>query len=143
MTGLVRAGPMHAAAMAAIHAAAFPPREAWGLDAMSLQLALPGVFGLIDHAGGMLLTRVAADEAEVLTLAVVPEQRRHGVATRLLTGAVTAIRALGGRTVFLEVAECNAAARALYRRFGFIEAGRRPRYYSNSADALILRMNLS
>ena len=50
--------PAHAAALAAIHAAAFPPTEAWGEDAIGLQLALPGSFGLIDERGGMLLGRV-------------------------------------------------------------------------------------
>ena len=139
----MRAGPAHAAAMAAIHASAFPPKQAWGVDAISLQLALPGVLGLIDERGGMLLARVAADEAEVLTLAVTPAQRRRGVAKRLLAAAVTEIRARGGQTLFLEVAEGNAAARALYHRFGFTEAGRRPGYYGDSADALVLRMNLS
>lgn len=143
MTDLVHAGPAHAAAMAAIHASAFPPTEAWGADAISLQLALPGVFGLIDRAGGMLLARVTAGEAEVLTLAVAPGCRRQGVATRLLAGALAEVRARDGQTVFLEVAERNLAALALYAGFGFTEVGRRPRYYAGSVDALVLRMNFS
>ncbi len=67
------------AVLAAIHADAFPPREAWGEDAIALQLAMPGVFGLLCTRGGMILAAVAGDEAEVLTLAVVPERRRRGV----------------------------------------------------------------
>ena len=73
-----RATQAHAVILAAIHASAFPPAEAWGADAMSLQLALPGVFGLLDGRGGMLLARVAAEDAEVLTLAVEPGVRRRG-----------------------------------------------------------------
>ena len=139
---ITEATPAHASALAAIHAAAFPPREAWGEDAISLQLALPGGFGLIDERGGMLLGRIAADEAEVLTLAVAPSVRRQGIATALLRATTERVRAHGGTAIFLEVATGNAAALALYRREGFIEVGRRRRYYADSSDALVLRMNL-
>jgi [ribosomal protein S18]-alanine N-acetyltransferase len=132
----------HAAALAAIHAAAFPPGEAWGGDAIALQLALPGAFGLIDARGGMLLGRITADEAEVLTLAVAPPVRRQGVAPGLLRATSARVRANGGTAMFLEVAIGNAAALALYRREGFIEVGRRRHYYSDSSDALVLWMNL-
>ncbi|MGA9010951.1 MAG: GNAT family N-acetyltransferase [Acetobacteraceae bacterium] len=133
----------HAAALAAIHAAAFPPRDAWGEDAIALQLALPGAFGLIDERGGMLLGRITVDEAEVLTLAVAPLERRQGIATGLLRATTERVRAHGGTAMFLEVAIGNAPALALYRREGFIEVGRRRHYYSDSSDALVLRMNLS
>ena len=133
----------HAAALAAIHAAAFPPRDAWGEDAIALQLALPGAFGLIDERGGMLLGRITVDEAEVLTLAVAPLERRQGIATGLLRATTERVRAHGGTAMFLEVAIGNAPALALYRREGFIEVGRRRHYYSDSSDALVLRMNFS
>jgi ribosomal-protein-alanine N-acetyltransferase len=137
-----QATPAHAAALAAIHASAFPPRETWGEDAIAIQLALPGVFGLIDDRGGMLLGRSAADEAEVLTLAVVPSARRQGIATALLHAARAQVAAFGGVAMLLEVATGNAAALALYERERFIEVGRRRRYYADSSDALVLRMNL-
>lgn len=133
----------HVAPLAAIHAAAFPPREAWGEDAIALQLAMPGVFGLLDQRGGMILARVTEDEAEVLTVAVAPQIRRQGVATALLAGAMAAAREQAARTMVLEVAIGNAAARSLYVRAGFVEAGRRPRYYADGGDALILRARLS
>jgi ribosomal-protein-alanine N-acetyltransferase len=129
--------------MAAIHATAFPPNEVWGEDAISLQIALPGAFGWLDERGGMLLGRVAADEAEVLTLAVAPNARRRGIARLLLQAASKETLLRGGRTIFLEVAEGNVPARNLYSRFGFVEVGRRRRYYPNLADALVLRMNIS
>jgi ribosomal-protein-alanine N-acetyltransferase len=137
-----QAAPAHAPALAAIHAAAFPPREDWGVDAIALQLALPGTFGLIDDRGGMLLGRVVADEAEVLTLAVTPSVRRQGVATGLLRAAMAQVNVGGGNAIFLEVATGNAAALTLYRREGFIEVGRRRRYYADASDALVLRANL-
>ncbi len=143
MTGIVRATPLHAAAMAEIHAAAFPPGERWGADAMALQLGQPGAFGLVDPAGALLLARVAADEAEILTLAVAPPARRQGRAMALLKAAVAYARAVGVRALFLEVGTGNAAAQALYARAGFIEVGRRRRYYANGSDALVLRLDFS
>jgi [ribosomal protein S18]-alanine N-acetyltransferase len=143
MTATVQpATPAHAAALAAIHAMAFPSAEAWGVDAMSVQLDLASTFGLIDTRGGMLLGRVAGDEAEVLTVAVAPAARRQGVATDLLHAALAEIRARRGRAVFLEVAPGNSAARALYQRFGFVEVGRRRGYYADGSDALVLRVKL-
>jgi ribosomal-protein-alanine N-acetyltransferase len=140
---LQRATRAHVAALAAIHAMAFPPHEAWGEDAIALQLAMPGVLGLLHARGGMILIRVTEDEAEVLTLAVAPHARRQGVAGALLAAAMAAAREQAARTMVLEVAIGNAAARALYERAGFVEAGRRPRYYADGGDALILRARLS
>jgi ribosomal-protein-alanine N-acetyltransferase len=137
-----RASQAHAAALAAIHAVAFPLTESWGEDAIALQLGLPGGFGLIDDRGGMLLGRVAADEADILTLAVAPAVRRQGIATALLSAAKAEVGTRGGRSIFLEVATGNTAALALYGREGFIEVGRRRRYYADASDALVLRVNL-
>jgi len=137
------AGVAHAAAMAAVHSAAFPPNEAWGADAFALQLALPGVFAWLDRRGGLILARVAADEAEVLTLAVAPEARRQGIGTRLLDAALSLAASRGAHTAYLEVSDANGAARALYRRAGFTPTGRRPRYYADGTDALVLRHALA
>ena len=137
-----RAAPGHIPAMAAIHAMSFSPREAWAEDAFALQLIMPGVFGLIHPRGGLLLARVTTDEAEVLTLAVAPEARRHGIARALLSAAMATAKRQAASTMFLEVAVGNAAAQALYKRVGFAEAGRRPRYYADGSDALILRAPL-
>jgi ribosomal-protein-alanine N-acetyltransferase len=76
-------------------------------------------------------------------LAVASEIRRQGVAKALLAGAMAAAREQAARTMVLEVAIGNTAARALYERAGFIEAGRRPRYYADGGDALILRARLA
>lgn len=140
--GLVAATPAHAAVLAAIHAAAFPPGARWGADAMALQLGLPGAFGLIDPDGGMVLARVAADEAEILTIAVLPELRRQGRARALLEAAAAKAAAAGAVSLFLEVAQANAAARALYAAAGFAPVGRRRGYYGPGADALVLRRAL-
>lgn len=128
-----------APALAALHAAAFPEGERWGADAIRLMLEMPGAFGLHLPGQGFVLARVAADEAEILTLAVVPGARRQGHGGALLAAAMAGAAARGAAAMFLEVSERNAAARALYAAAGFAEAGRRRRYYPDGADALVLR----
>ncbi len=131
-----------AEALSAIHRAAFPPREVWGGDAIALQLVMPGTFGLVEVRGGMLLARVAADEAEVLTLAVLPALRRQGLGRALLQAAMAEARRRGAAAMTLEVAVDNVPARDLYQRAGFTQVGRRRRYYASGADALVLRAAL-
>ena len=138
----VAVGPAHADALAAIHAAAFRGQEVWAASVLAGQLALPGTFALLDPVGGMVLARVIGDEAEILTLAVVPEARRGGIARRLLAGAMQRAAAAGATEMFLEVAATNLPARALYDRAGFVRVGRRARYYAGGGDALVLRADL-
>ena len=129
--------------MAAIHATAFAPADAWSAELFDLQLAMPNIFGFLHQKGGLILTRVAADEAEILTLAVVPTVRRTGLAFALLAAATELATSLSARVIFLEVSVTNIAARALYTKAGFIQAGRRRRYYSDTSDALVLRLDIS
>ncbi len=88
------------------------------------------------------MVRVAADEAEILSIGVEPAARRTGLGAALVARAAEAAHASGARTLFLEVATGNAAARALYGGFGLREAGRRKAYYGAGEDALILRADL-
>ena len=128
--------------MAEIHRAAFTPAESWSRDVMVLQLELPATFGFVHSLGGMILARVAADESEILTLAVAPSRRRLGIGSALLAAAMERAASMGAATMFLEVAVSNHAARALYSADGFAEAGLRRQYYSDGTDALILRSTL-
>ncbi len=128
--------------MALLHARAFADRERWGADAIGLQLALPGAFGWIEPAGGMILARVAADEAEVLTLAVDPAVQRQGFGRALLERAMVTARQRGAGAFFLEVASGNGPARALYADIGFVTVGCRRGYYPGGGDALVLRRPL-
>ncbi len=110
---------------------------------MPLQLGLPGSFGLLDGRGGMILARVAGDEAEILTLAVMPDSRRQGLGAALLMAAINQAAGCGAGALFLEVAEHNEAARGLYEAAGFHPVGRRRGYYPDGTDALVLRAELS
>jgi ribosomal-protein-alanine N-acetyltransferase len=139
----VVAAKVHAEAMAAVHAAAMPEGEAWDAAAIATQLALPGSFGLIDPEGGMVLARAVAGEAEILALAVVPRLRRQGRGAALLAAAERWAAEGGARAMYLEVAVDNRPAGALYRRAGYLPAGRRRAYYRDGRDALVLRKPLS
>ncbi len=133
----------HAAVLAALHALAFPPAEHWGAEAFAVQLGLPGIFGLILPGAGLVLARVAADEAEILTIGVVPAARGAGHGRTLLRAAEARAAEAGGRRLFLEVAAENVVARAMYKSAGYETVGHRPRYYQDGSDALVLAKTLS
>lgn len=132
-----------AVGLAAVHAEASD--SSWTARAFDDLLKQSGMI-LEFKADGFVLVQVAADEAEILTLAVRPAARRRGVATALLKTAAGRAELAGAGRLFLEVAEDNIAARALYSRLGFASVGRRPRYYARPAgppvDALLLALNL-
>lgn len=139
--------PETAASAAALHAAAFAGSDRpWSADEIAALAAGSGAVCLLTPQA-LLLGRVAADEAELLTLAVHPDARRRGLGRRLLREFEVRAAAAGAATAFLEVAADNASARALYAAAGWREAGRRRGYYLRPAtapvDALVLRRKLS
>ncbi|AEQ53386.1 ribosomal protein S18-alanine N-acetyltransferase [Pelagibacterium halotolerans] len=91
---------------------------------------------------GFAMLRIAGDEAELLTIAVDPRRRSHGLGRALLNAAFADLAMSPVRTLFLEVDETNAPAIALYRRFGFIDIGTRKGYYpkpdGSIATALVM-----
>jgi ribosomal-protein-alanine N-acetyltransferase len=129
--------------LAAIHAQCFPPGEAWDAAIMAAELSMPGVFAFMSESGGMILARTVADEAEILTLAVVPAARRQGLARALVDTAAAYARSQGAFRFFLEVSTSNLAAQALYRRAGFVQVGIRRRYYPDGSDALVLSRSIT
>ncbi len=133
---------MTPALAAQIHASAFSdhPRP-WSEAEIAEILTSHGCF-LLSRDGGFLLGRVIADEAELLTLAVTPEARRHGLGASLVREFHAQARALGATRAFLEVAADNAPAQALYAGHGWQPAGRRRNYYAPGLDALVLTHDL-
>ncbi|WP_240335576.1 ribosomal protein S18-alanine N-acetyltransferase [Pseudotabrizicola algicola] len=129
------------AALAAIHAACFTLPRPWSAAEIESLLGSPEVFALVESSG-FLMGRVVADEAEMLTLAVMPDARRTGMGRSLVQRFVTEARVRGAAQAFLEVAASNCGAIALYRQAGFVEVGRRKGYYSEPdgtrVDALVL-----
>src|SRR5262249_51240454 len=117
--------------LARIHAACFA--KAWDAKTLGDMLKSPGILAL-SAPHGFVLARVAADEAEILTLAVAPEARRQGLARALVVEAVVRAHAKGAAQTFLEVSRVNTAARALYGSLGFAEVGTRKSYYEAGED---------
>jgi len=134
----------HARLIAGMHHVCFA--EPWSEKAMAELLVLPGVLGWLvaDEKGpqGFVLARTAADEAEILTILVLPPYRRHGLARRLLDRVIDNVKVQGVTKLYLEVASSNGAAQMLYTQMEFAEVGRRPRYYANGGDALLLARSL-
>ena len=95
---------------------------------------------------GFILSRLAADEAEILSVAVAQSARGRGLAGKLLSLHLRTLAGLGVQAVFLEVGEDNMSACRLYERAGFGEVGRREGYYPRPggapATALVLRRDL-
>ncbi len=154
---LRRAGTADAAECARLHGLAF--RQGWSQVELEQMLAEQAVVGHVIVRSGakgaagaketpvileaFVLSRQAADEAEILTITVDPASRRLGHGRRLLTYHRAALERFGVRRLFLEVNENNLAARSLYARSGFAEVGRRAGYYpladGRTAAALVLR----
>jgi len=110
----------------------------------------PNILALSAYTGsgeviGFILVRIAADECEILSLAVGPENRRQTLGCSLVEAAGRDAHRHGARAMFLEVDVKNVAATHLYRKLGFKEVGRRTGYYrvcDSLSDALILRCEL-
>lgn len=130
--------------MAALLAAGMDGTRNWSETEIAALLASPGVFDVVG-AEGFALGRAVAGEAELLTIVVAPEARRRGTGRALLASFEAAAAARGALSAFLEVAEDNAPARALYALAGYAEAGRRKAYFRRAGqpvDAYILRKAL-
>ena len=133
-----------AAAIAALHAASF--RRGWGEDEVQRLLIDRAVVAhrvTIGHTlSGFILSRLAMDEAEILSIAVAPARRGRGLARRLLELHLRRLAGLGAGAVFLEVGERNVPACRLYKRARFRQVGRRQGYYEGGSTALVLRRDL-
>jgi ribosomal-protein-alanine N-acetyltransferase len=93
-----------------------------------------------EGVAGYVVAQDAADEGEILNLAVAPARHRGGIGRALVARVLATLAGRGAVRVFLEVRESNAAARALYAALGFQEVGRRSRYYRRPVeDAIVLR----
>jgi ribosomal-protein-alanine N-acetyltransferase len=87
---------------------------------------------------GFLIGRSAADEFEILNMAVSGAHRRQGIGSKLLESALEVSRKAGSARVYLEVRASNEPAIALYKRHGFTECGRRVKYYRDPLEDALL-----
>ena len=142
--------PDRAAACARLHAEGFAhpwsPEEMAELIASSSTVGAAALDPVSGRLRGFVLSRLAADEAEILTIAVDPAYQGKGVGRALLSENLRQTSNAGARTMFLEVAKDNMSALALYERFGFAQVGERAGYYRRAdgsrATAVVMRKQL-
>jgi len=147
---LAVAGPGDAGSFAKLHATSFA--HGWSEDEFERLLIDRNVLAHRASAGrsgrnlAFILSRLAAEEAEILSVAVAASQRRRGLGGQLLDHHLRALAGRGARAVFLEVDEENIAACRLYARRHFREVGRRDAYYrrpGGGSRALVLRRDFA
>ena len=146
---LAEASSRDAPAIAALHTQSF--QRGWSEDECEQLLRDPAVLthrALIrGQLAGFIMSRLAADEAEILSVAVSRACRGRGLARQLLSLHMRRLAGLGVGTIFLEVGETNDPAGKLYAGAGFREVSRRPNYYpggdANPVTALVLRRDLA
>ncbi len=130
---IARLEPHHAPRLSAIHGSAFArPWTAEDFEGFLAERAIraDGLFlGRAAQPSGFVISRQAADEAEILSVAVAPEARGRGHARTLLLAHLQDLAHAGVRKVHLEVENGNEPALALYRRLGFTKVGQREGYY--------------
>ena len=145
-----RLRPADSQAIARLHTHGF--HHPWNDGEFRSLLNEPAIFGFIARPvgraktpGGFVLARLAAGEAEILTIAVEKSDRRNGVGTSLMETVLRSLHQLRAQSLFLEVDEQNSAAVNLYKQLGFTQVARRPSYYDTPAgksSALVMRLDL-
>ncbi|MES0810314.1 ribosomal protein S18-alanine N-acetyltransferase [Roseibium sp. SCPC15] len=138
--------------IAEIHETSFTHK--WNVDELARMKAQDGTIILVARRAspygtraplGFVVLRIAADEAEVITIAVHPRQRGRGVGKKLMEASLFRLYTERCKHLFLEVDAANEAALLLYRGLGFKEVGQRKGYYSDSGGdgtALVMRIDL-
>ncbi|NOX41923.1 MAG: GNAT family N-acetyltransferase [Alphaproteobacteria bacterium] len=133
---------MNAREMAEIHALCFRSPRPWRADEFADLLRSNGVFACT-RAAGLILGRLAGPEAEILTLAVAPSAQRQGIANELLDEFERIALEQGAVQLFLEVANTNHGAIALYRKHQYRDAGIRKDYYASPRGAKVSALVMS
>ncbi len=141
--------PLHLLASADVDRASYIHRscfdDGWPAQDFENLLACPSRFGLF-HQNGFILCACVAEEAEILTFCVLPEERKKGLGRELLQAACQKAAQKGAQKIFLEVSKNNWDALSLYQKEGFFPVGERKGYYPDKKgagqDALILRKDL-
>lgn len=157
-TEVLRAGACDLAVLAELNARSFAaaegeaaPGSAWSARSLAEVMALPGVFAFLaleeDEPVGFVLGQAVDEDAELLTLGVIPAARRKGHGRQLLEAVLAETACRGAERLVLEVAEHNLKARRLYEQAGFEVIGQRRNYYrgrdGQGVDAVVLALSLA
>ncbi|REJ08084.1 ribosomal-protein-alanine N-acetyltransferase [Microbacterium bovistercoris] len=132
----------------ALENASFPD-DAWSAESMASELGSEHGRYFVDEEDGRIVgyggvrALVGAPDSDIQTIALDPAFRGQGRGRRMLRLLLDQARERGARETFLEVRDDNEAAQRLYLSEGFIEIGRRPRYYKGGIDAIIMKTGLA
>jgi ribosomal-protein-alanine N-acetyltransferase len=117
------------------------PERSFRFELTENQVSRGWVTEVDGKVAAMLVLWFIIDEAHIATIAVHPDFRRQGIGEQILLHALRAARAEGAQQAFLEVRAGNAAAQAMYRKYGFTVAGVRRGYYKdNNEDAFLMNL---
>ena len=134
--------------LATLHMTCFDPFwDAKAFQSLLKEKAVSILIAKVDvKPAGFVAFRTAADEAEILSLGVVPGKRRKGIGKALMVEGLKAIKAKGAQSIFLEVREDREPARVFYETLDFKEVGVRKDYYTLASgkkkDAVTMRCDL-
>lgn len=150
--------------LAKIHEQCFP--SYWDINAFNDFFSIGGTHALVvtsscgepearaqalcasqdDEPAGFVVYRISHEQADIMTIAVLPQYRRKGIAALLLEHVLAHIKRLGAENIFLDVEDGNHAAIALYEKHGFTHLKRRKLYYRQKdgthKDALVMQKKL-
>ncbi len=148
---LRRATPDDLAAIMAIESSEFG-NDAWSSDMMSAELGDTNGYYVVAHPVGEptqvkayagLRAPFRSAQADIQTIAVVPDARRHGLGRALMNALMVEARDRGASELFLEVRDDNPAAQRLYESLGFDRIAVRPNYYQpDGVDAIVMRLTI-
>lgn len=118
--------------------------EPWSEKSIASELENPLSLWLValdgETVAGYIGSQTVMDETDMMNVAVHPEYRRQGIGEALVMALIRQLQQTGSKNLSLEVRTSNVSARNLYEKLGFIQVGKRPRYYRNPReDAYILR----
>lgn len=139
-------GKCHVTSVAELEAICFP--DPWSEKSVESELDNPLSLWLVaadeEKVVGYVGSQTVLGETDMMNVAVDPDYRRQGIAEKLIEQLICKLRQAGSHCLTLEVRVSNEKAISLYEKMGFVEIGRRPRYYRNPReDALILRKEWS
>jgi len=124
--------------------------EHWPLSEFEEELLRPYIFAfsleVVENGekkiAGYAVFSLAADEVELLAIAVVRTWQHRGMAQKLFDFGITVLLRVGAKKVFLEVRRGNTPAISLYQKLGFLQIGVRKKYYDDKEDALLMSLSL-
>ena len=142
MSQFKKATPAFTNVLASLHEMCF--EKAWSQSDFLSLLTLPTTVGLLSE-NAFILCSVCLDEAEILTIGVIPSERQKGIGLKLLNEMQLLLKGKGVSRFFLDVNEKNVSARRLYEKAGFEQVGLRKAYYEENGknfDALLLKKEI-